>query len=261
MAEKVDINGHPTWVESRGNGKETVLLLHGGLSNSDLLLDALSAPLETKYRVLAFDRRGHGYTADTAEPFHYESMANETIGVLEKVVGGPAHLVGWSDGGIVSLLVALRRPDLVGRIVAIGTNYHFDGVLPMNIDPNSEFFTGIFQAYAERSPDSSEHFDAIAGKFMTLVSTEPNISIDDLRGIAAPTLVMVGDDDLIKLEHTAALYEALPNGQLSVIPRTSHALPIERPDETARVILEFLEGDASPTTFMPNRRAATTSTT
>lgn len=239
----------------RGDGKETVLLLHGGLSNSDLLLDALSAPLETRYRVAAFDRRGHGYTADTAEPFHYADMATETIGVLEKVVGGRAHLVGWSDGGIVGLLVALRRPDLVNHLVMIGTNYHFDGALPFDLDPNSELATLIGQAYAERSPDGAEHFGDVAGKFMTMVSTEPTLTTDDLSKINAPTLVMAGDDDLIKLSHTAALYEAIPNSQLAIVPGSSHALPIEQPAETARIILDFLGATDKPATFMPIRRA------
>lgn len=255
MGEKIDINGHPTWVEKRGSGSETVLLLHGGLSNSDLLLDAVSAPLETKYRVVAFDRRGHGYTADTAEPLHYETMATETIGVLEKVVGGRAHLIGWSDGGIVSLIVALRRPDLVDRMVVIGTNYHFEGALPLDFDPNSEFATMIHQAYAERSPDGGDHFDEIAGKFMILVTTEPTLTLDDLKKINAPTLVLAGDDDMIKLSHTAEMYEALPNGQLAIVPGSSHALPVERSAETARIILDFLGASEKPITFMPIRRA------
>lgn len=255
MAEQFDINGHSTWVETRGDGKTTVLLLHGGLSNSDLLLDSLSAPLETQHRVVAFDRRGHGYTADSAEPFHYDEMATETIGVLEQVVGGRAHLVGWSDGGIVGLLVALRRPDLVDRLVVIGTNFHFDGALPIDFDPNSSFAAMIMQAYAKRSPDGAEHFEEIAGKFMTLVTTEPTITVDDLKKIVAPTLVMAGDDDMIKLSHTAALYESLPNGQLAIVPGTSHALPVERPAETAQIILGFLQADAKPVTFLPIRRA------
>lgn len=255
MGNQIEINGHPTWVESRGSGTATVLLLHGGLSNSDLLLDAMSTPLESVYRVAAFDRRGHGFTADTSEPFHYDDMATETIGVLEKVVGGPAHLVGWSDGGIVALVVALRRPDLVDRLVLIGTNYHFDGALPMNFDPNSEFATMIRQSYAERSPDGADHFNEIAGKFMTLATTEPTLTVDDLKKIAAPALVMVGDDDIIRLGHTAELYEALPNGQLAIVPGTSHALPIERPAETAQIILGFLQAEAKPATFMPIRRA------
>lgn len=255
IGEQIEINGRSTWLETRGSGTETVLLLHGGLSNSDLLLDALSTPLETSYRVVAFDRRGHGYTADTTEPFHYDEMATEAIGVLEKIVGGRAHLVGWSDGGIVGLLVTLRRPDLVDRLVVIGTNFHFDGVLPFDLDPNSAFAAMIHQAYVERSPDGAEHFDEIAGKFITMITTEPTLTVDDLKTIVAPTLVMAGDDDMIKMSHTAELYEALPNGQLSVVPGTSHALPIERSEETARVIIDFLHAEAKPSTYMPIRRA------
>ena len=257
MGERIEINGHPTWVEQRGNETgDTILLLHGGMSNSDTLLDVLSTPLTQRHRLVAFDRRGHGFTADTDAPFHYDDMATETIGVLEKVVGGPAHLVGWSDGGIVGLLVALARPDLVNRLVLIGVNFHFEGVLPMEFDPSSPVPDMMMQSYAERSPDGAEHFETVFGKFMTMVSTEPTLTVDDLRRVTAPTLVMVGDDDLIKLSHTCALYESLPAGQLCVVPRASHGLPLEYPEETARAVLSFLAADLPPETLMPSRRAA-----
>jgi pimeloyl-ACP methyl ester carboxylesterase len=255
MGERILIDGHPTWVEQRGEGSKAVVLLHGGLSDSDTLLGPLSA-LEQRYRVVAFDRRGHGYTADTDAPFHYDDMATETISVIEQVAGGHAHLVGWSDGGIVALLVVLRRPDLVGRIVVIGANFHHDGVLPLDFGPDSPVVALMAQNYAERSPDGAEHFSVVAGKFMTMEKTEPNLTVDDLAQITAPTLVMVGDDDVIALSHTCALYESLPAGQLSVVPRASHALPFECPDETAHIILSFLAADVPPVTFMPVRRAA-----
>ena len=107
--------GTPTWVEQTGAGDETVLLLHGGLSSCDDLLGTVGPTLAEHYRVVAFDRRGHGRTADTDAPFHYADMAVEVLGVLEMVVGGPAHLVGFSDGGNVALLVALDHPELVGE--------------------------------------------------------------------------------------------------------------------------------------------------
>ena len=77
--------------------------------------------------MVAFDRRGHGRTGDTEAPFHYDDMARETVDVLEQVVGGPAHLIGWSDGGIIAMLVAKSHPDLVRRLVLIGANFHFNG--------------------------------------------------------------------------------------------------------------------------------------
>ena len=139
MDRRINIGGHPTWVDDRGAGDETILLLHGGLSHSGVLLSALGDTLAQRYRVVSFDRRGHGCTADTEAPLHYDDMATETVGVLEAVVGGPAHLVGWSDGGITAVLTALRRPDLVGRLVLIGTNVHVDAVLPLDLDPSSPF--------------------------------------------------------------------------------------------------------------------------
>src|SRR5215204_1120272 len=86
----LDVLGNPTWYTVQGDGDETVLLLHGGLSNSDALLDSIGGPLGEHRRVAAFDRRGHGRTADTPEPFHYESMVDETIAVIDHI-GGPVH--------------------------------------------------------------------------------------------------------------------------------------------------------------------------
>ena len=232
-----------------------ILLLHGGMSNSDTLLDVLGAPLTERHRLVAFDRRGHGFTADTDAPFHYDDMATEAIGVLEQVALGPAHLVGWSDGGIVALLVARSRPDLVNRLVLIGVNFHVDGVLPLELDPNSSFPDMMMQSYAERSPDGAEHFETVFGKFLTLAATEPVLTVDDLRQVTVPTLVMVGDDDLIAPDHTRDLYESLPGGQLCVVPGASHCLPLEYPDETARIVLGFLAADLPPETLMPIRRA------
>src|SRR4051794_11635326 len=246
MGDRVEINGHPTWVEERGNGDETVLLLHGGLSNSDAMLGSIGPPLEQSYRVVAFDRRGHGYTADTGAPFHYDDMASETISVLETVVGGKAHLVGWSDGGIVSLYVALRRPDLVDRMVVIGANFRFDGIHPIEFDPGSPVAAMMMEAYAERSPDGIEHFGDMATRFMEMATTEPALTNDDLARIEAPTLVMAGDDDLVRLDHTCALYEALPAGQLAIVPGASHGVPMERPAEVAQLILGFLTSDPAP---------------
>ncbi len=256
MGDYSDVGGHPTWVDERGSGAETVLLLHGGLSNSDLLLDAIGGPLAERHRVVAFDRRGHGRTADTSAPFHYDDMAIETVAVLEQVVGGSADLVGWSDGGIIAVLVALRRPELVGKVVAIGANYHHDGINPMVMDLVSPVLAMIAESYGERSPDGADHFPEVLSKSLAMVDSEPTLTTDDLRKIGAPTLVVSADDEIVRLEHSCSMYEALPAGQFAVVPASSHALPIEKPAEVARLILEFLAA-GPPQTFMPVRRQQT----
>jgi pimeloyl-ACP methyl ester carboxylesterase len=249
----VDILGHPTWATIGSEKNETVLLLHGGLSDSDAMLDTMGTPLSETYRVAAFDRRGHGRTADTDAPFHYDTMADETIAFLEHL-GGPAHLVGWSDGGNVGLLVARRRPDLVTRLVLIGSNYHHDGLLPMPIDDDSPILEMMHAIYSERSPDGADHFGEVVAKSITMFATEPNLTVDDLRAVSVPALVLVGDDDAIALAHTSSLYESMPEAQLAVVPGASHALPMEQPEETVRIITRFLTGDAVPATLMPMRR-------
>jgi pimeloyl-ACP methyl ester carboxylesterase len=259
MPGLVDVDGHPTWVDDSGRPGEALLLLHGGMSNSDELLRSIGTGLAGRFRVVAFDRRGHGHTADTDADFHYADMATETVRVLEQVVGGPAHLVGWSDGGIVALLVALKRPDLVLRLVVIGANYHYDGVMPVDMDPDSPLVQELGRSYIERSPDGAEHLEVVFNKSLTMYGTEPTLTTDDIARIVHPVLVVVGDDDIVALPHTVSLYEALPAGQLAVVPRASHALPLEQPDVVTGLIIDFLAAAEPPQTLIPIRRARHTS--
>ena len=266
----LNVFGNPTWYTVQGVGDETVLLLHGGLSNSDALLDSIGAPLGEHRRVAAFDRRGHGRTADTPEAFHYESMVDETIAVIEHI-GGPVHIVGWSDGGIVGLLLALRRPELVGRLVAIGTNYHWK-VLPDftgaaaaddgGVDQTPEAESGdsgivalLAAAYAERSPDGPDHFAVVAAKGFHLFGIEPELTAEDLARVSVPVLVMAGDDDFVPLSHTAAFFAGLPEAQLAIVHGASHGLPMEHPQEVVGLIERFLGSDVPPVTMIPNLRA------
>jgi pimeloyl-ACP methyl ester carboxylesterase len=258
MGDYIDVEGHPTWVDTRGlpvSDSEVVLLLHGGLSNSDLLLDVVEPTLAAKYALVAFDRRGHGRTADTSALFHYEDMATETVRVLEQVVGKPVHIVGFSDGGIIAMLVAMRLPDLVRRLVLIGTNFHVDGLQPLELSDDSPVAIALAESYAERSPDGPEHFGVVAEKAQALFQSEPTMTTADTARIHTPTLVMAGDDDMVELGHTCALYESLPAGELAVIPGASHLVVLEKPGVVARFIDDFLGSTWPPATMMTFRRA------
>ena len=256
MGEYVTIDDHPTWVEDTGDGSP-VLLLHGGFSNGDSMLTAFE-PLGAEFRLVAFDRRGHGRTADTDAGFHYADMARETIGVLEQVVRGPGHIVGYSDGGNVALLVALERPDLVQSLVLIGANYRYDGLVPGafdDFDPESEMATHLASSYIERSPDGAEHFPVVMEKSLAMFASEPTMTPEDLTRIPVPALVVVGDDDLMTLEHTCSLYESLGAGQLAVIPGASHLVVDEKPALLNQLVSDFLRSDGPPMTFLPLRRS------
>ncbi len=250
----VRLNGHPTWVNVGRTRGEDVVLLHGGLSSSASLRRSVGRRLSAAYRVSSFDRRGHGRTADTEEPFHYDSMAEETVAFLEWL-GRPAHLIGHSDGAIVGLLVAMSRPDLVGRLVAVGANTRPDALEPMEPFPtDGPIFDEWAENFAVRSPDGRAHARVVIDKTMHLFRTEPDLTAEQLASIEVATLVMVGDDDSTRLEDTIALYRAIPEAQLAVVPGASHALLKEHPRETAALIQRFLRGPVPPETLSPIRR-------
>ncbi|MEY2451063.1 MAG: hypothetical protein QOD92_637 [Acidimicrobiaceae bacterium] len=233
-----------------------LVLLHGGLSDSSAWMLQFPA-LTTCFRWYAFDRRGHGQTRDTDEPFHYEDMALETISFIERAVGEPAHLVGWSDGGIVALLVSMRRPDLVRRQVLIGANFHHDGLLPgfdTGDDPEAPDLLMIRSMYNAIALDPAR-WPVFYEKSMAMWRSEPTMTVDDLRGVTVPTLVLVGDDDCIHHSHTVELFENIPEAQLAVVPGTSHMLQIEKPALVNQLIIEFLDTDEPPDTLFPMRRA------
>jgi pimeloyl-ACP methyl ester carboxylesterase len=258
MGQYADIGGIHTWYDEYGAG-EPLVLLHGGMCTNETWAAQVPAFAE-KFRVLAPERRGHGHTADVDGPLHYDDMASDTIGFLEQVVGGPAHLVGWSDGGIIGLLVAVRRPDLVRKLVVIGTNYDTSGLAPgaedmlANMDPASDDVAMFRDAYVAHSPDGAEHWPVFFAKFVVMAASEPHIAAEHLAQISAPTLVVAGDDDLVSLEHTVALYRAVGGAELAVVPGTSHAAMLEKPALCNLLMLDFLEHDAVPT-MLPVRRA------
>ena len=248
MAERVTVNGVPTWYDQRGDG-EPLVLLHGGLTDSRCFAGNLDT-LADRFRVYLPERRGHGHTPDVDGPITMDLMAADTIAFLDKVVGGPARLVGYSAGGMVALLVAQRRPDLVERLVLVSTAYHLDGMI---FRPTAgEAPPAIVDAYAEVSPDGRDHFPVVLAKIVEAAnSEEPAV---DLGGISTRTLVLVGDDDMVRLDHTVALYQGLADAELAVVPNATHLLLFEKPQTCADLVADFLTNDR-PSTLMPIRRA------
>src|SRR4051794_6712890 len=227
MGEYIGAEAVATWYDEWGQG-DPLVLLHGGLC-TNATWRAQAPVFAERFRVLAPERRGHGHTADVDGPLRYDDMATDTIEFLDRMVGGAAHIVGWSDGGIVGLLVAIRRPDLVRKLVVIGTNFDVTGLVAggadlfKHMDPAGDETAMFRQPYEACSPDGAEHWPVLFAKFVTMATTEPHIDLADLRRISAPTLIVVGDDDIVTLEHTVALFRAIANAELAVVPGTSHA--------------------------------------
>jgi pimeloyl-ACP methyl ester carboxylesterase len=172
-------------------------------------------------------------------------MAADTVAYLDAEAGGHAHLVGWSDGAVVALLVALRRPDLVGRLVLIGQYYNSSGRVPgSRLDQlirTAEAKEFLRRAYAPVSPDGPEHFEVVYAKTMTMIDSEPEIDLAALGSVCAPALVLQGDRDEVTLEHGAAVAAALGDGRLAVLPGT-HGLPLELPGLVNTLLISFLSG-------------------
>lgn len=254
MPEYIDLRGHQTYSYEWDNDGEAVVLLHGGLSKTSSWDYILVPSLEDEFHVFAYDRAGHGFTGDKHGSLHFDFQCDEAIAYLEDVVKEPAHLIGYSDGGIIALMVAIARPDLVKSIVAIGANYHYDATL-------SEFTEADVSEeeqaeYNLISPDAPHTLLEKKIRMNEIWKTEPDIALSDLKNIQCPVLVLAGDDDVIKHDHTISLYEALPLGQLAIIPGTSHGVVKEKPALMMANILQFLEDLTYPQTRQPIRRTS-----
>jgi pimeloyl-ACP methyl ester carboxylesterase len=258
MGTYIDIGDVHTWYDEQGEG-DPLVLLHGGLVSNETW-GAQIPEFAARYRVLAPERRGHGRTPHVDGPLSYDDMAADTIGFIEKVAGGPAHIVGWSDGGIIGLLVAISRPDLVRKLVAIGANYDTAGVSQevqdaMFASHDADEMAMLRQMHEAVAPGGPDSWKVLFDKFTIMAKTQPHITPEELGRISAPTLVLTGDDDLMTLEHTATLFRAIPGAQLAVVPGASHAVAMEKPDEVNRIVLDFLEKDPIQT-MIPILRAA-----
>jgi pimeloyl-ACP methyl ester carboxylesterase len=251
----VGVNGVRTYYEEHGSG-DPLLLLHGGLADAKSF-GHQTPVLAERYRVILPERRGHGRTADVEGPISYDLMADDTVALMDALDTGPAHLVGWSDGGNVGMLVAIKRPDLVRKLVVIGANWSAEGLTPeavAAITPDTATsWIPIMRDVWKATAIDPEQFGVVLGKMMRCWF-DYAIPLGDLAQLGVPTLVMVGDDDVASFEHTIALYETIPDAQLAVIPGASHAAPVEKPELVNQLIVDFLETEGSTTTLTPLRR-------
>jgi len=178
-------------------------------------------------------------------------MAADTAAFIEALGIGPAHLVGWSDGASVALYVALQRPELVQKVICMGAPAWFDGLTPKaQVDAQNlsleHLPPSMIQAHRDLSPDGPDHLPIFFDKIAALWAAEPHMTAEDLSRITAPTLVMLGDDDVLTVEHAATMAATLPDAQLAVVPGTDHGLLFEKPDLVNRLFLDFLADEQPP---------------
>jgi pimeloyl-ACP methyl ester carboxylesterase len=249
----IELPGVPMWYSERGQGEPAVLLHPGGAGVDARALGPTDEALGRVLHTYCPEQRAHGRTPDVDGALSYELMAGDTILFIERVIGRPVHLMGCSDGAVIALTVARLRPDLVRRLVFVAGVFHRDGWHDGVLDGEPPDF--LRQSYAEISPDGAAHYDVVVAKLAAMHATGPAFTAADLREIAPRTLVLVGDDDEVRLEHAIDLYRNLPDAELGIVPGTSHGLLVEKPDLCNQIIIDFLTTDPVPT-YAPIRRAA-----
>jgi pimeloyl-ACP methyl ester carboxylesterase len=261
----ITVSGADVYHEVTGDGPPLVLL-HGGYCSIETLRPQIEE-LSRVYRVYAPERPGHGRTADREGPITFDGIVGDVVEYLDAVGLADAHLLGFSDGGIAGLLMALDHPARVRSLVAVGANLDPSGLVEGDdavdksgaeghhpTDPLVRELEEQMQVdYDRLSPDGPAHADVVRQKLARLWREEPCIPAERLRSVMAPTLVMAGDHDSIATEHTVTIARGIPHAQLCIVPGATHLVMMERPELVNRIVREFLAGAADRAPFSAAR--------
>lgn len=235
------------------SGPAPVLLLHGGLESSDVWADEVSR-LAPSHEVIVMDTRGHGRSTMGDERLSYALFARDAIAVLDSLRVRTVAVVGWSDGGITALYLAMDHPERVAGLMAYGANFDHSGDL--TTPPNSPFnnlgvqYVKRAAATYRRLSPTPDGFRALETALGTLYAREPAIAPAALRAIRAPTTIADGDhEQFISRSHTERLAALIPGAHLVIMPNVSHDGPLQDPAGFHRAVQHFLARGRQP----PNR--------
>ena len=242
-----DVNGIRIWHAVYGSGDETVILLHGGLANGDYW--GLQVPdLVRRYTVVLMDSRGHGRSTRDSRPFGYALMADDVVALLDHLGIGKAAVVGWSDGAIIGLDLAMRHATRVSRLFAFAANTDPSGVAD-HVDKNPTFAAYIARAGREYRKLSStpDEYGAFLRVISRMWATQPNWTAADLATIRLPVLVADGDhDEAIRRPHTERIAAQIPGAQLLIMPKPSHFAFLQDPRQFTDAVTKFLAASFRP---------------
>ena len=229
------LRGIKMYTEVYGAGKP-LLLIHG---NGDSM-NAFAANIpyfSKKYKVIAVDSRAHGKTIDVQDSLSFEMMADDFAALLDTMHIDSAYVIGWSDGGINALLLAMRHPDKVIKLVSTGANMTPDssGLLPVYWRDEQKKYE------SDKNKPRTTAKEKNDWKIFLLDWLQPNVPLDNLKAIKCPALIVCGDNDLIPIEHTAAIYRHVPHAYLWVLPHSGHATLKEHRDEFNQMADSFFK--------------------
>jgi pimeloyl-ACP methyl ester carboxylesterase len=234
------VNDVELYYEIHGNGTP-LILLHGGLGHSGHWENQLPV-LTEHYKVITVDSRGHGRSTMTEQQISYALMTSDIIALMDFLKIGKAHVLGWSDGGIIGLDLAINQPDRLIKVIASGANYNPSGLRADALENEKvkAYIGKAMEDYQELSPNPTG-WDAFLANIGQMWASEPNFTAEQLGSIATPVLLLDGEsDEGIYTEHTIEMASLIPTAQLIFIPGTGHFGMWEKPVEINNAILDFL---------------------
>jgi pimeloyl-ACP methyl ester carboxylesterase len=241
---RVDYAGARIWYGTIGSGP-SVVLLHGAMGNSTQWGHQVPSLLEAGYRVILIDNRGRGRSTMGTEPLTYELMAREVVAVLDALQIDRAAVVGWSDGAIIGLILAMAHPSRVTKVFAFAGNMDLTGVKPGDVasDPKVvRVFAQAAKEYAQLSPAPDE-FRSMCRTVEAMMKAQPNYTAEDLARIHTPAAIVIGEsDEFLEREHSEYLARSIPGAKLIVLPGVTHFAPLQRPALFNDAMLDFLNG-------------------
>ncbi|MGQ0485152.1 MAG: alpha/beta fold hydrolase [Hyphomicrobiales bacterium] len=250
-----DINGLHMYYEVHGQGAP-ILLIHGGLCTIDICFGALIDELAKKHQVIAYEFQGHGHTADIDRPLRTELLADDASKLLAYLNIPRADVLGYSIGAGTALDLARTHPKQVNKLITLSLSINRNGSYPELFSGMKEVTPDMFKgspwldAYNEVAPHP-EQFGDVLKKISDMTANVQDVSIDELKKLKMPVLLIEGDSDLVKPEHGAELFRALgggvfgdmqpmPASRLAILPGTSHVGLISRAGWIAEMVDEFL---------------------
>lgn len=242
-SQMVSRGGAELYVETHGPADgPPVLLLHGGIGSADDWVAQLPALVAAGRRVVAMDCRARGRSTWGDEPLSFEVMTADTLAALDAFGIAQADLVGWSDGAIIGLELAIRHRERLRRLVLYGGLARADRSVaePVMTPAFEAVFARLSADYLRLSPQP-ERFAELEETLFALYAVAPNFPDDELRGITTPTLVLDGaEEELILPGEPERMAELIPGSRLLIMPGTGHFAPFEQPETFNRIVLEFL---------------------
>jgi pimeloyl-ACP methyl ester carboxylesterase len=253
-----DVNGLHMYYEVHGkDGGTPLVLLHGALSATDTSFGTVIKGLSKTRRVISIEQQAHGHTADIDRPLRTSQMSDDTAALLRKIGVGQADVLGYSMGAGIALDLGIRHADLVRKLVLTSVTYNTGGIHPGLLDgldqlrPEDLYGSPFHEEYLRVAPRPGD-FGRLVERVKDLNRNIPDLPADAIRALKAPTLLVIGDSDLVRPEHAVEMFRLLgggvfgdvqpmPKSQLAIVPGASHVSIMHRPEVLLPIIPAFLD--------------------